>query len=264
MPHESRSLGDMIGDIAHRKQRAGQARFGRAPSGSESPKDVYLWSCEAIANAFASDGYRFSKSGPHFARKAGDFVFRVSFQSSRNNVAGEYVALWIHANVVSQTLKKWRITNRSIRGPYDFVAGGQIGNLAERRSWLEWNLADPANRDAEVQSAIRTIRELALPYFAEFVEPANISAKLLRGDLAEMDLMCMFDFAACFSSLAAARDIAARFLARRPDLLEEYRERMAHFQHAGLPDGVPSGWVDQLAALSIRFELGDLGAAAVA
>lgn len=264
MPHESRSLGDLIGDIAYRKQRAGQARFGRAPSASESPKDVYLWSCEAIAKAFESDGYRYSKSGPHFTRKAGDFVFKVSFQSSRDNVAGEYVALWIHANVVSPTLKKWRITNRSIRGPYDFVAGGQIGNLAEHPSWLEWNLANPQNREAEVQSAIGRIRELALAYFAEFEDPANIAAKLQRGELVGMDLMCMFDFAACFSSLAAARDVAARFLARRPDLVDEYRERMNHFRRAGLPDGVPSGWVDQLAALSIRFELGDLGGAAVA
>lgn len=239
------------------------ADFSIGPAPFSTSKEVYLRSCEAIANAFASNGYRFSKSGPHFTRKAGDFLYRVSFQSSRNNVAGEYVALWIHANVASSTLKKWRITNRSIRGPYDFVAGGQIGNLAEHPSWLEWNLADPASREAEVQSAIRTIRELALPYFAEFVEPAKISAKLLRGELAEMDLMCMFDFAACFSSLAVARDIAARFLVRRPDLLNEYRERMKHFQQAGLPDGIPSGWVDQLASLSIRFELGDLGDAAV-
>jgi hypothetical protein len=264
MPEESKSPGDMLNDIAYRKQRAGQARFGRTSSTFESPKGVYLLSCEAIAQAFVGDDYRFSKSGPHFARRAGDYLFQVSFQSSRNNVADEYVALWIHANVVSPTVKKWRVTNRSIRGPCDFVAGGQIGNLAEHPSWLEWNLADSRDRQAELQNAIGTIRELALPYFAEFNDPTNICAKLKRGELVGMDLMCMFDFAACFSSLAAARDVAARFLSRRPSLLEEYRERMNHFRHTGLPDGVPSGWVDQLAALSIRFDLGDLCDAAVA
>ena len=72
----------------------------------------------------------------------------------------------------------------------------------------------------------------------------------------------MFNFMACFSSMDLARSIAERFLMRRPDIVEEYHERLNHFREVGLPDDVPSGWVDQLAAISIRYDLGDLGGAA--
>jgi hypothetical protein len=138
------------------------------------------------------------------------------------------------------------------------------GNLAERHAWLEWNLADPVNRQREIDSAIHTIRELAIPYFAVFDNPANVCSKLMRGELVGMDLMNMFDFVACFSSIAAAREVAVAYLSRRADLIDGYRERLKQFQQTGLPDHVPSGYVDVLAALSVRFDLGDLGAVAIA
>jgi hypothetical protein len=257
MPRELKSLDDMINDIAFRKQRAAQARFGRGPTEGEAPKDVYSQSCAAIGQEFVGDGFRYSGSGPHFSRRVGDMVFKVSFQSSHNNIRGEYVALWIHVNVRSPKLKKWRITNQSLRGPYDFVAGGQIGILTNGRPWMEWNLADPAKRQSEIDRAVLTIRELAFPYFAVFEDPANICDRLKRGELIGMDLLNMFDFAACFSSLSAARDVAVRYLSRRLDFVDDYRKKMEQFRQKGLPDHVPSG-TEALAALSIRFGLGDL------
>src|SRR2546427_10589160 len=107
MPRRSLSLGQIISDIARRRKRAGQTRFGRAASVAEAPKHVFATGCAAIARTFAVDGYRFAASGPHLSRRFNDFEFRIAFQSSRDNIAGEYVALWIHVLVRSRVLKEW-------------------------------------------------------------------------------------------------------------------------------------------------------------
>src|SRR6516164_8329490 len=106
---ETRSIADLISDVAYRKRRAAGARFAGTPPGQESPRDVYLAACASIgAYLEQSFGFTYSKSGPHTRRRSGDFTFQISFQSDRNNVAGERVGLWIHGNVQSTRLKKWR------------------------------------------------------------------------------------------------------------------------------------------------------------
>ncbi|HVW35971.1 MAG TPA: hypothetical protein VHB99_01660, partial [Pirellulales bacterium] len=106
---EIRSIADFFADTAYRKHRAAQARFAGTPPGQESPRDVYVAACASIGSYFEeSFGFKYSKSGPHARRPSGDFTFQISFQSSRNNVAGEHVALWIHGTVLSSRIKKWR------------------------------------------------------------------------------------------------------------------------------------------------------------
>ena len=260
MPKQSDTLGDLISDIANRKRRAAQARFGRGPVGGDKPQDVYLAGCAAVGEAFAADGYRFAPSGPHFSRRLGDLVFKVSFQSSFNNVAGEYVAMWIHAYIYSPAIKKWGAQHQ-MPVPSDFVAGGQIGNLLEHPSWMKWNLANPANRQTEIGNAIKTVRDVALPFFSAFEDTSAVIERLRRGNIPSMGLLAAFGFAACFGSISIAREIAIAFLMRRPDLRDQYLEKFRTFELQGLPDDL-RGYAEVLGALSVRFQLGDLSGSA--
>ena len=90
-------LAAIIRDTALRKQRAAEMHRSGAPEELPEPGAVFRDVCAAIGQALAADGFRYAKSGPHLTRKAGDFTYRISFQSSAHNVRGEYVALWIHA-----------------------------------------------------------------------------------------------------------------------------------------------------------------------
>ena len=248
----------MIEDTAVRKQRAATARREHANSIKDSPKDVYLSACARIAEAFVPDGYRFAKSGPHLTRKAGPFAFTVSFQSSRHNIAGQHVALWIHANVKSPVLKKWRVTNQAVGRVDDFTAGGQIGNLIANHSWMEWELANRDEREMQIADAVETIRKIVIPYFELFEQTTQLCDHLQDHDLPGMDIWGAFDFVACFSSLPAARRTAVRFLERHTALVREYREEVEQIRkNRQLQVGWRGSYAKFLAAASIHFELGD-------
>src|SRR5262249_26533332 len=173
-------IGGVSFDIALRKKRAGETRFGRSDSSAEKPKDVFRAGCAEIAGQF--NGFVFSKSKHTAKRKRGDLTDEIWFQSSHNNVAGEYVAVWIHAGVQSLRIKEWRAAH-----PYpgsivpDRIAGDQIGNLRAKPAWLEWNLAH--NRDKQIASAVETIRELVLPFFRRFDDLDALASVLAREEI---------------------------------------------------------------------------------
>jgi hypothetical protein len=259
MPDVTRSLAALTDAVALRKHRAAQARFAGTPGGAEVPRDVFLGACGDVAVRFEPQGFRYAKSGPHFTRRAGEFTFQVSFQSSHNNVAGEYVAMWVHGIVRSSRLKSWRRDRQDAHGVYDTVAGGQIGNLGENTAWMEWNLADPATRAEEISSAASEIERLALPYFDLFGDVPSLCQRLIADDLPSMFLWQAFDFLACFESVASAGLMLRRFLLQRPQLQEEYRRSVARYEQKGVPAQYDINGIErEAAALSARFGLGDV------
>jgi hypothetical protein len=165
-----RNLNEAIANTALRKHQAAQARSGRGDCSTESTKEVYQRACEVIYKDFASDDFSFAKSGPKFTKKGADFSYQVSFQSSRNNVSGQHIALWIHATIRSKRLEAWRKSQTKSLRTDAWVAGGQIGNLLPRHGWLEWELAKENERGEVIADAVRAIRKGALQYFFLFAD----------------------------------------------------------------------------------------------
>ncbi len=255
---ETRSLTDLVADVAYRKSRAARARFAGSPPGLEAPRDVYLAACASIgAHLEGPYGFKYAKSGPHAQRRTRDFTFQISFQSSVHNVAGEHVVLWIHAYVRSARFKKWRQEQPHLN-PTDYVAGGQLGNLQTDHSWLEWDLAKPSMRDETVGDAIKAIEDIAFPYFARFEDPPSLFQLLVHEELPAMSIDQVIPFLMSFSDHGTAQSAAASFLARRPDLIEEYRESYRRFAEHGLPSSRPSGFAEALAFASHAFQFGEL------
>ena len=57
----------------------------------QTTREIYLDACAQIGATLAPRAFKYAKSGPHALRAHGDFTFRVSFQSSMRNVAGQSV-----------------------------------------------------------------------------------------------------------------------------------------------------------------------------
>lgn len=227
------------------------------PSGeTERPREIYLASCSSIAESLNDLGFKYAASRQHSRRRAGDFVFQVSFQSSHYNAAGQQVRMSIFGTIFSPKLKAWRKSHSSIHDN-DCVAGGQIGNLQPLARWLEWNLADPSRRDEVISEAIEAVRELALPYFARFENADELIPYLIDHDLPSMDLSRVIDFLLCFADEDSARRASVRFLERRPDLQADYQSERLRLAKEG-PHRRPSGYAQTLAYASLFLGLGEL------
>jgi hypothetical protein len=257
---ETRSIADFVTDVAYRKRRAAEARFAGTPPGQETPRDVYLAACASIGSHLeVSFGFKYSKSGPHARRKSGDFTFQISFQSDRNNISGERVGLWIHGNVWSPRIKKWRELQPLLH-PFDYVAGGQIGNLQPNHCWNDWDLANAGMRDEVIRDAIRAIEEIAFPYFAKFEDLPSLFELLVNDDFPAMTIDRVVEFLMCFADQPRARLAAAHFLKRRPDLVRAYQRDYGRYAERGLESEHASGYAKQLAFASHAFKFGDLTA----
>ena len=258
MPEFGKEVPEIFSDIAARKKRAAEVRFGGAEVSGESPRDVYAAGCRSIADALAADGFAYAKSSQRLTRKGRDFTFRISFQSSHQNVPGELVALWIHAVVYSPTLKKWRGRHPHVGGSWDRVAGGQIGNLVSPHSWMEWNLGPLADRERQIADAVATIRRIAFPYFARFEDVPGLAARLATEAIPSFDPDDALDFLMCFATPSDAARAARGVLRRFPEARQEYPAALARFRDEGLPAHELTGYADILAAATVLFGLPDL------
>ncbi len=251
---KTRGLNETLADTAFRKRRVAEVRFTGQSSQHEPPRSVYLASCAEIARAFEPDGFKYAKSKQALTRKVGPLRFGISFQSSHNNVAGEYVALWIHTGTYSTELQQWRKDNNATYTG-DYFAGGQIGNLVQEKSWYEWNLADPKSRGIETADAIDTVRRIALPMFRVFEVPKQAADALLVRDQPGLEVNQAIDFALCFGSRAHAEVVIDRFLTQRADLRADYLKLLRVNRPAGRNATIPGGWSAQLAEATLRFDL---------
>lgn len=258
MQLHGKNLEQVIRDTAQRKARAAEVRFKGIISSTEVPRVVYLTACQQIADALKRDGFSYARSGPKLARKSGDFTFQISFQSSRDNIPGELIALWIHAGVLSPSLQKWRSSHQSLLPDSGGLAGGQIGNLVAPASWMEWNLASSTSREQEIIDAIGAIRRIVYPYFAMFEDIPRLIGRLVAEDVPSFDPKGMMDFIMCFGTPTVARQAAINFLRRHPVSQQDYHRALTEFREKGLPTWSPMKHSEVIAKASMIYQFPDL------
>jgi uncharacterized protein DUF4304 len=254
-------LAAIIREMALRKQRAAEMRRSGAPEALPEPRGVYQDACEVIGQALVAQGFRYAKSGPHLTRKAGDFTYWIGFQSSAHNVRGEYIALWIHANVLSKAIKAWRRRFEPQRD-WDFVAGGQIGNLDTETGWSEWDLADSESRLAVIQDAVGAIRSIIMPFFARFADRSSALNTLDAWPVPGLEIVPAIELALAYDERLRAQSLLERFFVRYSDLLAEYHAKLEEYRRAGLPSHTGEGWAADLAKATIQYELTPVSTAA--
>lgn len=255
MTDRGKNLSEILAEAAARKLRAAQTRFGKNAIPAESPREVYLKACQHIADVLAPDGFTYARSSQSLTRKTKDFSFHVYFQSDRNNVAGELVALWIHAGVRSKRLKAWRETQLRPFRTDDGIAGGQLGNLVSPPSWMEWNLANPDLRAGLLSDAVATIRQIAFSYFALFEDPHALCLRLIAEELPSMDISGAIEFLLCYGDKQVAESCLHRFLFARPDILAEYHVELEKVRRDGIPHAQSTGYAVELAYVTMAYGL---------
>jgi len=252
--YTSKSFRDAILGVASRKAATAAYRAKGRPEGVEGTRDVYLTSCASIAKTFEGHGFRFAKSGPHFTRAEGDFTYRVAFQSSRHNIPGQHVRMWVHATVHSKRLGEFRKSHLSDNLVNDYVAGGMVhlllpGNVA----MVEWELADPKTRSATVNDVVGFIQEHVLPYFAMFSAPGQLIERLAQEPVPAFGIRESTEFTLCFGNKGSAQKVLTRFLRERVDLLSDIeRVKREGFRH---PNHRPSNYSEQIVYLQREYGL---------
>ncbi len=236
---------------------------GAAPIAGTS-RATYLAGCQAIAELVSPVGYTYARSGPRLTRRAGEFVFEISFQSSHHNQTGKNVTLWLHALVRSPALKRWRAAHPCLRPGSDLVAGGQIGNLSVPTTWLAWNLALTDRRDQQIADAVATLKRLAYPYFALFEDRPALRRRLAGEDIPAVHPGNLLDWLMSDGRPAEALQAARGFYQRLPDMPRLYPAALARFRAEGLPVYQVTAYAETLAAATVLYEFPDLAAEAAA
>ena len=250
-----RSFEEVLRSVAEQKAAAAKARFVAADPTVEKPRDVYVAGCAAIAQSLVPDGFHYAKSKQALHRVVGSFVHHVSFQSSHNNIAGQSVVMWMHANVRCRELGAWRSRQSTPLRTDDWVAGGMVHNLAPEHAMIEWQLADPASRSATIANAQEFARTVVLGYFALFEDPQRTVVELLRAPINAFSIGDQIEFVLCFAGQREGNRVLQRFVDLRSDLRNQMRRAIERVGREGLPEHPPSAFADVVAWVGKAYGL---------
>ena len=221
MPREtSKDVESVFQATAAHKANAPTARRAGELEASESPREVYLSACAQISAGISAEGFRYVRSAQQCKREVAAFAQQISFQSSHNNVAGVHVRLWMHATASSKQLQAWRAARGHSQPVSSHVAGGMVHRLNGTRAMVEWELADPSDRNATIEDAVAFIHTDVLPYFRQFERPSELIDSLAESEVGAFDLVPSVEFALCFGDAVRAQAVLDRFIRERPDLSE--------------------------------------------
>ena len=178
----------------------------------ERPRDVFAVACNAIADRLAPHGFTYARSTHVVRRARGPLVEAVAFQSSHNNSADVFVAMWPHVLVRNPALGRWRTLHSPIQG--DWLAGTQLGYLLGS-GWATWDLADPATRDAVVDDLIGALQTVVLPFFALVGDTSALVARGRSEDVPGFEIEHLVDYLVYLERPEDATAIAAAWWERR-------------------------------------------------
>lgn len=217
MPKKLRSLNDHVEDILEARRRSHFGRFQAVPPDTELVDDIVTSSCGAVAATFLAEGFRWAKSGLRFSRKVGPFTHIVSFQRDGANASGYHAAVSMHAQVKSNALEKWRVSNNGVADSSN-VWIKQVGYLTPAHEYLKWQLVDPATRQEEIDNMIETVRNIVLPAFDVCTSIESLGNRILERKEIVWVPDWALDVALWTGNKNAAESLVKIFLGAKPEL----------------------------------------------
>jgi hypothetical protein len=185
---------------------------------AERAKEVFRAACAQIGLALETAGFRYYKSKQRCVARLPRFTNEIAFKSSRYNVSGTQVKLRMYATVASAELRAWRAQRLAPELATAHVAGGMVHLLGTRFGFVEWELADPSDREATIADALDFIHSEVLPYFKRFEDIENLLSQLSAAAVPAFDLVPSVEFSYCFGGQLQAQATLDRFVRDRPDL----------------------------------------------
>jgi len=177
----------------------------------------------------------------------------VVLQSSHYNVSGRHVQLWMHATVASKELQEWRAQRLQTGLASAHVAGGMVHLLGTRFALLQWELADPNDREETIQDAIGFLKSEVLPYFRRFEAVDTLITELANSPVPAFDLVPSVEYSYCFGGHEQAQATLDRFMRDRPDLHAAIADEHASTSPSTLAR--PGGYAQQVVFLRHHYNL---------
>ena len=230
---------DVVALVVQRKpETPGLRRAGAASPAAEKPRDVYLAVCERIASAFQLDGFRYLRSKHQFVREIGIYRHIVRFQGDPDNVAGHHVGIWLQVEVRCARLQQWRREQpHPLSGRGDLIVWGPVADIEGKHVILQWEFADPVDRNATIADATAFIRSIVLPWFKHFEDPTTLLADIEdRWPIKLLDFKDQLDVAYCFGGRDSAQRVLNRHIAAHPELHDSVRRALNLISDEGLDD----------------------------
>jgi hypothetical protein len=220
---------------------------------NQPAREIYLAACQQIATMLIPYGFKYTKSKQRCQRVCVNHCDEIRFQSSHFNVTGYSVQLWMHATVASPRLESCRAERLPAEYVSDHLAGGMVHLLGEKYGFVQWEIADPTDREVTVLDACEFILREVIPYFELFDNPDALIASLAEKRLPGLDLCASVEFAYCFGSKDSAQAALDRFVHDRPDLREAIRTAMSRASESGLVN--QNNFAEQIAFLCRYYGL---------
>jgi hypothetical protein len=120
---------------------------------------------------------------------------------------------------------------------------------------LEWELANPDQRQRTIDDAVDFIRSVVEPYLDQFNDPELALSAVHQHPINAFSVGDEIEFALCFGGLPAAQGVLDRFVAESPALHESIRRAVERATRDGLPEFAPTGYADVVAWTHVAYGL---------
>ena len=135
------------------------------PKGTK-PREIFVYTCERIAEPLTPLGYKYRKSKNDIYKKDGIFVFSFYFSPSIRFGSTTFTAFF---DVSSPVIAQWRSEQEGTEETYDGIVGTSIARLTHRYDdFPRYEVSTLLERERSIQEISGQIQDYALPFFARF------------------------------------------------------------------------------------------------
>lgn len=130
------------------------------------PREIFVYTCERIAEPLIPLGYKYRKSKNDIYKKDRIFVFRFWFQPSIRFGSTTFLA---HFDVSSPVFAQWRNEKESQNNATGGIVGTSLARLTKRcDDWPSYEVSTMLECERSIREISEQIQEYALPFFARF------------------------------------------------------------------------------------------------
>ena len=171
------------------------------------PKEIFIYTCERIAEPLLALGFKYRKSRNDIIKKDDLFTYRIYFQPSRYGST----QFWMHVEVESDILFKWREQYSDIKN--GVVVNTTLASLSKRDNYFpRYDVSSLISRENTIGEIHGLIQGFALPFFDRFKnikllmeeverEGSFLPHRMAKWEKKEHQIGIHHDFIKCFSEI---------------------------------------------------------------
>jgi len=253
MPKSMTSIDDHVVGILQARRATQQARFKPLPDGVEHVDDIMEQALAWLGERLAPQGFKAAASQMTLSKRQGELTQVIKLRPDSTNLSGASVLVSVHVALKSASHKRWTATEGTGHGR-EHLWIRQLGEFDGGHEFLQWQLLDPATREAKLSDMLERIRALALPALGAWADKAAIAGAVFRGTEADRP-----DWLVETALWAGHRDVAMRLLRElldtRTNLRLTYREDLPRYRAAAAAEPFRRAPDTCLAFLAAKHDL---------